>query len=81
MILYLHGGGWVVGDLDTHDAVCREVAVAGGLTVVAVDYRLAPEFPFPRVGGCGGGVPSPARSPPGEQPGAVALMGDSAGAI
>lgn len=81
VILYLHGGGWVVGDLDTHDAVCREVAVAGGLTVVAVDYRLAPEFPFPA--GLEDVVAAfrHLRDHPlaGEQPGAVALMGDSAG--
>jgi acetyl esterase/lipase len=46
-LLYLHGGGWVVGDLDTHDSVCRAVASRGGCTVVSLDYRLAPENPFP----------------------------------
>ncbi|MGZ9665940.1 alpha/beta hydrolase [Pseudomonas sp. GNP014] len=46
-ILYLHGGGWVVGGLDSHDFICFELAVALGAMVVAVDYRLAPEHPFP----------------------------------
>ncbi|MCW0216666.1 MAG: alpha/beta hydrolase [Pseudonocardia sp.] len=47
VVLYLHGGGWVVGDVDTHDPVCRRVANALRATVVSVDYRLAPEHPFP----------------------------------
>jgi acetyl esterase len=46
-LVYLHGGGWVVGDLDTHDAVCATLAVAAGCRVISVDYRLAPEHPFP----------------------------------
>jgi acetyl esterase len=45
--VFAHGGGWVVGDLDTHDAVCRELASQSGAIVVAIDYRLAPEHPFP----------------------------------
>lgn len=47
VVTYLHGGGWVVGDLDTHDPVCRKVAGETGAIVVAVDYRLAPEHPHP----------------------------------
>lgn len=46
-LLYFHGGGWVVGSLDSHDTLCRELANASGCTVVSVGYRLAPEHPFP----------------------------------
>jgi acetyl esterase len=46
-LVYFHGGGWVVCDLDTHDAVCRAVARRAGAVVVAVDYRLSPEYKFP----------------------------------
>jgi acetyl esterase len=46
-IVFFHGGGWVVGDLETHDAVCRDLCAGGPHTVVAVDYRLAPEHKFP----------------------------------
>ena len=46
-IVFFHGGGWVVGDLDTHDASCRVLSVASGCVVISVDYRLAPEHPFP----------------------------------
>lgn len=46
-IVYFHGGGFVVGDLDTHDASCRHLARHSGATVISVDYRLAPEDPFP----------------------------------
>jgi acetyl esterase len=46
-IVFFHGGGWVIGDLETHDDVCRRLADMTGYRVLAVDYRLAPENPFP----------------------------------
>jgi len=46
-LVFFHGGGWVIGDLDTHDALCRTLANETGARVIAVDYRLAPEHKFP----------------------------------
>ncbi len=80
-IVYLHGGGWVVGDLDSHDAVCRQIAVGSGCNIVSIDYRLAPEHPFPAaiddaVAAFRWVRDHPERT---DIPEAVAIMGDSAG--
>ena len=46
-LVFFHGGGWVIGDLDTHEVVCQKLAHEGELIVISVDYRLAPEHKFP----------------------------------
>ena len=47
VLVYYHGGGWTIGDLDTHDSLCRELANLAGCAVVSTDYRLGPEHRFP----------------------------------
>jgi len=47
VLVYYHGGGWTIGDLDTHDTLCRELCNGAGCAVVAVDYRMGPEHRFP----------------------------------
>ncbi|MGO8919822.1 MAG: alpha/beta hydrolase [Stellaceae bacterium] len=82
VLAFFHGGGWCIGDLDTHDAALRQLAVEAGCAVLAVDYRLAPENAFPAaVEDCfavvrflaaeGGGL--------GLDPQRIAVGGDSAG--
>lgn len=81
-VVFIHGGGFAVGDLDTHDPTCRLLAVVAGVVVVAVDYRLAPEAPFPAavddVTTAWRWVAANAASL-GIDAGAVGVMGDSAG--
>lgn len=47
IFVFYHGGGYTIGDLDSHDQPCRQLAVEAGATIISVDYRLAPEHPFP----------------------------------
>mgnify|MGYP000484866569 CR=1 FL=1 len=47
LVVFYHGGGWVLGDLDTHDRFCRGISNESGCSVISVNYRLAPEFTFP----------------------------------
>ncbi|MGO9761605.1 MAG: alpha/beta hydrolase [Solirubrobacteraceae bacterium] len=83
LVVYYHGGGWVAGDLDTHDQPCRLLANASGARVLSVDYRLAPEHRFPApvddaLAAFNGAVASAERL--GADPARVAVAGDSAGA-
>lgn len=81
-IVYLHGGGWATGDLDTHDGSCRLLADESDCVVVSVDYRLAPEHPFPAaVDDAVAAYRWVHRSAMelSVEPGRVGVMGDSAG--
>ncbi|MDH6244247.1 alpha/beta hydrolase [Mycobacterium sp. OTB74] len=82
VVLFFHGGGWVVGDLDTYDGSARLHAVATGAVVVSVDYRLAPEHPYPAavddVWAATEWVRAHADELDGD-PNRVAVAGDSAG--
>ncbi len=83
MIVFFHGGGFVVGDLDTHDAPCRLLCRHAGAHVLAVGYRLAPEHPFPASVEDGraalGWAIAHAAAELGADPERVAVAGDSAG--
>lgn len=82
LIVYFHGGGWVVGSIESHDRSCRHLADGCGARVLAVDYRLAPEHPFPAAADDAlrawrAVAADPARF--GTRPGMIAVAGDSAG--
>lgn len=79
-IVYLHGGGWVVGNLESHDFICAELASTLGVLVIAVDYRLAPEHPFPAAFDDCLGVWRALRTGPFKlDPKRTLVVGDSAG--
>ena len=81
-LVFFHGGGWVAGGLDTHDGLCRRLALESGYCVIAVDYRLAPEHPFPAaVDDCLAATRWIARHAAalGVHPDTLAVGGDSAG--
>jgi acetyl esterase len=83
VIIYVHGGGWVLGDLDICDPLCRHIATRSGYRVLSIDYRLAPEHPFPAaLEDVEATVRWVAKSPAalGGPVAGVALAGDSAGA-
>lgn len=83
VVAFFHGGGFIAGDLDTHDALCRELAAASRALLLAVDYRLAPEHPFPA--GLEDAYDATvwlagAAAELGASQGRIAVAGDSAGA-
>jgi acetyl esterase len=81
-VVYLHGGGWVICDLETHDNVCRAIARRASAIVVAVDYRLAPEHKFPvAIEDCEDALRWTASNAAalGIDPSRLAIAGDSAG--
>jgi len=82
LVVYLHGGGWVVGSIDTHDGVSRKLAAETGYPVLSVGYRLAPEQPFPAgLTDCYRALEWAAETAPDldADPNRLVLAGDSAG--
>ena len=82
-LVYFHGGGWISGDLDTHDAICAALAAGGACRVIAVGYRLAPEHRFPAALEDGLAAVRAVRADPARfavDPRRLAIGGDSAGA-
>jgi acetyl esterase/lipase len=82
LLVYCHGGGFVIGDLDTHDGVCRFLAAMAGVAVLSIDYRLAPEHPFPAAvedAWAGFAWAAANTAALGIDPARIAVGGDSAG--
>ncbi|WP_018656186.1 alpha/beta hydrolase [Actinomadura flavalba] len=82
VLVYLHGGGWVVGGIEAMDVSCRELAAGAGCVVLNVGYRLAPEHPYPAAAEDTWSVIAAVLADParfGADPGRVAVGGDSAG--
>jgi acetyl esterase len=83
LLVFLHGGSWVTGSLNTHEALCRYLALRAGVRVLSIDYRLAPENPFPAAVEDALAAFRYARTHArdlGADPAAIAMGGDSAGA-
>ena len=81
-MVYFHGGGWVLGNIESHESICRAIANASGAIVVTVDYRLAPEHRFPAAAQDAYAATSWVAEHAGEfggDPGRIAVAGDSAG--
>jgi len=81
-MLYLHGGGFVIGGLETHDSLCRQLALRSGGAVISLDYRLAPEHPFPAAVDDAWAAMHALAARPGDYglaDAAIAVGGDSAG--
>lgn len=82
LMVFFHGGGFVLCDLDSHDALCRRLAAAAGMRILSVDYRLAPEHRFPAMHRDAEAAYAWARARAGElgvDPDRIGLGGDSAG--
>ena len=83
VVLYAHGGGWVMGSVDTHDGLCRHLVAASGWAVLSVDYRLAPEHPYPAavddMARALTWLRGPGAARHGLDPSRIAVAGDSSG--